>query len=716
MPVTYETWLVLLSIVIAIQGAYVGLSLAVQIGGAAGLRRRLLLAGAAFSLAIAIWTMHFVGMLAARLPFSVDYLVLPTLLSFLVCVVVVGAAVYAASSGPFTLLRLTLSACLMGGGIFTMHYIGMSALSTSAHMIHDRYYVAASMAIAIAASGLALWLATGRRGRPPLILSAIALGLAVSGMHYTAMAGLTLLPYPGAAGGVPALSTNMLAIIVAIVAFGVSGIFLLILSLQAEAAAKQAERELRLAISTIPALVWTASPDGSLDFINQRWQEIGITLDDLRGSEWINVLHPDERTGVVDRWRIAVETGTPYENIERVRRADGEYRWFLSRAQPLRDELGNIVKWYGVDSDIGDQKRAEDALRESEQRFRDFTESASDWYWETGPDHRFITHFVSEPQLHAIGVLTSSRIGMLRWDFASDLEEEPEKWRLHMATLDAHKPFRDFTYRAASRDGSEVYIATSGKPLFDAEGRFLGYRGVGKHITAAVRAALLEEALQEAKVVGDNIAHDLRTPLTRVRIRLERGREHAATLEELRAVADQAIAGLDQSLTTITALLRITEIEHSRRREGFSEVHLAPLVREAGDLYDPIAENKGVSLRVEASDGAAVRGDRDLLFEAVANLVDNAVKFTPEGGNVELALLRPGGETVIRVSDSGPGISEAEREAVTQRFYRSDKSRNIKGLGLGLSMVAAIIKLHGFRFSISAGPGCTVEIACPHAD
>jgi signal transduction histidine kinase len=323
---------------------------------------------------------------------------------------------------------------------------------------------------------------------------------------------------------------------------------------------------------------------------------------------------------------------------------------------------------------------------------------------------------VSEQLLDKIGVLPTSRIGMLRWDFARDLEEEPEKWRIHMATLDAHEPFRDFRYKAASRDGSEVYIAASGKPVFDSEGRFLGYRGVARQITAAVRAALLEEALQEAKVVGDNIAHDLRTPLTRVRIRLERGREHAATLEEMRAVADQAIAGLDQSLTTITALLRITEIEHSRQREGFSEVQLAALVREAGDLYDPIAENKSVTLRVEAPDGAVVRGDRDLLFEAVANLVDNAVKFTPEGGRVALALLHQEAETVIRVSDTGPGISETEREAVTQRFYRSDKSRNIKGLGLGLSMVAAIIKLHGFRFRISPGPGCTAEIACPHVN
>ena len=232
---------------------------------------------------------------------------------------------------------------------------------------------------------------------------------------------------------------------------------------------------------------------------------------------------------------------------------------------------------------------------------------------------------------------------------------------------------------------------------------------------AAVANGMLDEIqvlVTEMAGVGNEIAHDLRTPLTR-RESVSNGRANATTLAELQGVTDRAIGALDQSLTIITALLRITEIENSRGRANFSEVPLAELVQEVGDLYNPIAEDKQVTLHVASEGNATVYCDRDLLFEAVMNLVDNAVKFTPAGGCINITSVHREGENIIRICDTGPGIAENERDVVMRRFYRSDKSRNTQGAGLGLTLVSAIMKLHGFRLALNTATGCVAEIICP---
>jgi signal transduction histidine kinase len=223
----------------------------------------------------------------------------------------------------------------------------------------------------------------------------------------------------------------------------------------------------------------------------------------------------------------------------------------------------------------------------------------------------------------------------------------------------------------------------------------------------------METLIHSLAGVGNDIAHDLRTPLGRARLMLERGRTNAKTLDQLQMVADKTIEALDQSLSIITAILRLAEIEKSQRSAGFGKVALADLIREVGDMYEPIAEDKGISLLIHSPHQLSAHGDRDLLIEAVANLVDNAVKYTPAGGQVEIGLFRGNDETIVRVKDTGSGISEHERDAVLRRFYRSEKIRHTSGLGLGLNLVAAIVKLHGFRFTILPGSGCVAEIACP---
>lgn len=223
----------------------------------------------------------------------------------------------------------------------------------------------------------------------------------------------------------------------------------------------------------------------------------------------------------------------------------------------------------------------------------------------------------------------------------------------------------------------------------------------------------IERLVDELRGVGDSMAHDLRTPLTRVRTRLERSRDEAQTREEFQAAADRAIASVDQALAVVSAVLRIGEIEHGRRRAAFAPVDLAGVLQDAAELYEPVAEEKGIALLLHLASCGPVPGDRDLLLEAVGNLLDNAIKFAPAGTAVTLSLCCGAGTVLMRVADQGPGIPPAERERVLQRFYRTEKSRTVEGSGLGLSLVAAVAALHGFRLVIEGEEqGCVVEITC----
>lgn len=220
--------------------------------------------------------------------------------------------------------------------------------------------------------------------------------------------------------------------------------------------------------------------------------------------------------------------------------------------------------------------------------------------------------------------------------------------------------------------------------------------------------------LDTVKGAGDDIAHDLRTPLARLRTRLERAIHSASSRDELEGLVETAIRDLDQALSVIATLLRMGEIEAGRQRAGFQRVDLSALVEEVAQIYQPVAEEKELSFACRVTPGLAVLGDRGLLMEAVANLVQNAIKFTPAGGGIWLDAAIRGDNQTVRVTDNGPGIPEESRSRVFDRFYRLDRSRTIEGTGLGLSLVAAIMRLHQFEITLSdAAPGCIFEIVCP---
>jgi signal transduction histidine kinase len=226
----------------------------------------------------------------------------------------------------------------------------------------------------------------------------------------------------------------------------------------------------------------------------------------------------------------------------------------------------------------------------------------------------------------------------------------------------------------------------------------------------------LEKLVDGVRRVSDNIAHDLRTPLARLKNRLESLRGQVEDPKRRQMVED-ATAEADGLLSTFGALLRIARIESGHHRQGFSEVDLGTLIDDVADLYAPLLEEAGLRLVMAKEPGLISSGDRDLLFQAVANLLDNVVKHVPSGGQVSLSTRRrEDGGIEVTVFDDGPGIEAKDRERVLERFYRLDSSRSTPGAGLGLSLVAAVAELHQARLDLADNcPGLKVRLVFPRS-
>lgn len=232
-------------------------------------------------------------------------------------------------------------------------------------------------------------------------------------------------------------------------------------------------------------------------------------------------------------------------------------------------------------------------------------------------------------------------------------------------------------------------------------------------LVASLNAMLarIQQLMDGLRQVSSDIAHDLRTPLGRLRQQLEDARERATTTADYSAATDAAIEEADALLETFSALLRIAQVEAGAQKSAFAPFDVSALLKNLGETYEPVAEDSDRALDIKVEDGAMLTGDRQLIAQLISNLLENALRHTPEGTRVSLGLRRQGDGFEIEVADNGPGIPASEHDKVFDRFYRLDRSRSTSGSGLGLAMVKAIAGLHGLTIRLEdAKPGLRVVL------
>lgn len=229
--------------------------------------------------------------------------------------------------------------------------------------------------------------------------------------------------------------------------------------------------------------------------------------------------------------------------------------------------------------------------------------------------------------------------------------------------------------------------------------------------------ARIEDLVQSVSRVSDSIVHELRTPLTRLHADLDDLAHAADAGPESRRLARQALEEAERLQSTFDALLRVARIETGRHAAVRTEIDLSALLEDAVEFYHPEAEARRQSLTAEIAAGLRLHGDRDLLFQAVSNLLDNAIKFTPDGGAIRLTADGAGPAVTVAIADEGPGVPAEHRSHITERFFRAPSAESVPGLGLGLSLVEAVAKLHGgeLRFD-NLNPGLRVRLRLPTAD
>jgi PAS domain S-box-containing protein len=486
---------------------------------------------------------------------------------------------------------------------------------------------------------------------------------------------------------------------------------------------KKSEDRLRLVIDTIPTLVWRAGPDGVPDFLNQPALDYtGLSFDQTE-TGWPRAFHPDDKKGMLQKWSAIRESGMRGGLEARLRRYDGEYRWFLFQAEPLRDEAGSIVKWYGSSTDIEDRKRAEEELRRSEAKLAEAqrVSQTGSFVWNTSTGERFGSN-------EFFRILGYDQPRSVTFDMVLQRAHPEDRAFVEQAIDYAIRDGKDLDYehRLLMPDGSVKYVHVVAHAVRDQADQ-LEFVGAVVDVTATKQA---EEKLHTARM---ELAHVTRVA-TLGELTASIAHEVNQPLAAVVANADAALRWLDRETPDLAAARRSVEwvisdsyrasevIRHVRALANKTDVEKAPLdfnqvVKDAIVLVQRELTSQRISLRAELAPARlAVFGDRIQLQQVIINLLINGIEaMQPVSGRPRELVIRSGqdqsSQVCLSVTDCGLGISAENVNRLFNAFFTTKTN----GLGMGLSICRSIVEAHGGRLSASSneGPGATFQFVLP---
>jgi len=495
---------------------------------------------------------------------------------------------------------------------------------------------------------------------------------------------------------------------------------------------KKSESRLQTIIDTIPALAWSIEPDGSVEFVNRRWSNYtGLTIEQARGSGWLASIHPEDIGWLSEQRRITMASGKPFELEARMRRYDGQYRWFINRADPLLDEHGKIVKWYGTNTDIDDRKLAEDALRRSETYLAEAQKLSHTGSWArnsaTGE-----TGYWSEECRRLMGYEPHDAPPSFDTYLQRVHPDDQARVRKIVETAGREKEDYQVDYRLIHPGGEIRDIHTIGHPVFSPSGDLVEYVGTVIDVTERKRA---EEALRRAQAelthvtrittMGEltaSIAHEVNQPLTAVvnnaNASISLLPKGAPGLEEVR----EALAEIIDDATRASDVIARVRLLAKRTPVEKSFLDLRDVVQDVLALarYESAARN--VTIRTDLSkDLPSVSGDRVQLQQVLLNLVINGMDAMNKVEESKRVLIISGHretrdgrlETLVSVQDAGTGFQPEEMKRLFEAFYTTKP----QGMGMGLAISRSIIEAHGGRLwaEPNHGPGATFFFSLPSA-